>query len=227
MATENKAPKKEDLPRAKKVQKERTPEDDTRGFHLVYNLCWPFYNLLYPMKTLHRQRIPDGPFIACPNHSSLLDPPMAAFALTKKHPVRIMAKSSLLKIPVIGWFMKNGGVIGVDRGNADINAIKRSLKVLKGGYPMMIFPEGTRVKEIGARGEPHTGPVMLAMKTGVPLLPMYVPQGKRLFRRSTLVIGKPYTIAPAGKRPTNAELETAAAELLEKIYALEDESRWG
>ena len=145
---------------------------------------------------------------------------MAAFALTRKHPVRIMAKKSLLEIPVIGWFMENGGVIGVDRGNADINAIKRSLRVLKDGYPMMIFPEGTRVKEIGARGEAHTGPVMLAMKTGVPLLPMYIPQGKKPFRRSTIVIGEPYTIAPAGKRATNAELESAAAELLDKIYAL-------
>jgi 1-acyl-sn-glycerol-3-phosphate acyltransferase len=121
--------------------------------------------------------------------------------------------------------MENGGVIGVDRGNADINAIKRSLRVLKDGYPMMIFPEGTRVKEIGARGEPHTGPVMLAMKTGVPLLPMYIPQGKKPFRKTTIVIGEPYTIAPAGKRPTNAELESAAAELLEKIYALAEESK--
>ena len=222
MAEEKKSLNKAD----KKVKKERSREEETRGFHLVYNICWPIYHLLYPMKTLHRRRIPDGAFIACPNHSSLLDPPMAAFALTKKHPVRIMAKESLLKIPVIGWFMKNGGVIGVNRGSADVNAIKRSLKVLKDGYPMMIFPEGTRVKEIGKRGEPHTGPVMLAMKTGVPLLPMYIPQGKRLFHRSTIVIGKPYTIAPAGKRATNAELEAAAAELIEKIYALEDESRW-
>ena len=210
----------------KKAKKpERTREQETKGYHLVYNLCWPPYHALYPMKTLHRERIPDGAFIACPNHSSLLDPPMAAFALTKKHPVRIMAKKSLLEIPVIGWFMENGGVIGVDRGNADINAIKRSLRVLKDGYPMMIFPEGTRVKEIGARGEAHTGPVMLAMKTGVPLLPMYIPQGKKPFHRTTIVIGEPYTIAPALKRATNAELESAAAELLEKIYALAEESK--
>lgn len=206
-------------------KKERTREQETKGFHLVYNLCWPAYHLAYPMKTLHRDRIPDGPFIACPNHSSLLDPPMAAFALTKKHPVRIMAKKSLLEIPVIGWFMDNGGVIGVDRGSADINAIKRSLRVLKDGYPMMIFPEGTRVKEVGKRGEPHTGAVMLAMKTGVPLLPIYIPQGKKPLRMTTIVIGEPYTIAPAGKRATNAELEAAAAELLDRIYALEGESR--
>jgi 1-acyl-sn-glycerol-3-phosphate acyltransferase len=210
----------------KKAKKpERTREQETKGYHLVYNICWPPYHALYPMKTLHRERIPDGAFIACPNHSSLLDPPMAAFALTKKHPVRIMAKKSLLEIPVIGWFMENGGVIGVDRGNADINAIKRSLRVLKDGYPMMISPEGTRVKEIGARGEAHTGPVMLAMKTGVPLLPMYIPQGKKPFRKTTIVIGEPYTIAPAGKRATNAELESAAAELLDKIYALAEENK--
>ncbi len=218
---------KKALVKQDKKKPERTREQETRGFHLVYNICWLPYHLLYPMRTLHRDRIPDGPFIACPNHSSLLDPPMAAFALTKKHPVRIMAKKSLLEIPVIGWFMENGGVIGVDRGNADINAVKRSLKVLKDGYPLMIFPEGTRVKEVGQRGEPHTGAVMMAMKTGVPLLPMYIPQGKKSLRRSTLVIGEPYTIAPAGKRATNAELESAAAELLERIYALEPESKSG
>lgn len=226
MSEEKKRTELAERPEKKAKKKpERTREQETRGFHLVYNLCWPVYHLAYPMRTLHRERIPDGPFIACPNHSSLLDPPMAAFALTRKYPVRIMAKKSLLEIPVLGWFMENGGVIGVDRGNADINAIKRSLKVLKDGYPLMIFPEGTRVKEVGARGEPHTGAVMLAMKTGAPLLPMYIPQGKKPLRRTTIVIGEPYTIRSAGRRATNAELEDAAAQLIERIYALAEESR--
>ncbi len=211
---------------AKKDEKKkvRTREQESRNFRILYTVIWPFYNIPFPIRTLHRERIPDGACIICPNHNSNLDPPMACFAVTKKHPMRIMAKKSLMEIPVVGKIFDAAGTFGVDRGNADIGAIKKALKVLKDGYPLLMFPEGTRVKA-DTQGQAKTGAVMLAMKTGAPLVPMFMTRKKRVFRRTTIVIGEPYVIRPAGKRPTGAELEAAANELLRRIYALEEESK--
>lgn len=210
---------------AKKVQRTppKTQKQMLRNFRILYSLMYPIFNLImYPVKPLHRERIPEGACIICPNHTSLADPPMVCFAAGWKHPLRIMAKQELLDTPVLGWVLNKIGTFGVDRGNSDLNAIKTAIKVLKGGEKLLMFPEGSRVAE-GEDSTAKTGAIMLAMKTGVPLVPAFATPKKRLFHRSTLVFGEPYVIRPAGRRATPKEYEEQAEILLEKIHALEAE----
>lgn len=207
----------------KKTKKTRTLEQEDRNFRILRGIVEPvFSGVMYPQRTLHQERIPEGACIICPNHSTLADPPMACLAVPKKYPVHIMAKKELMEIPVLGQIFDAVGTFGVDRGNSDINAIKTAMKVLKSGRKLLMFPEGTRVEEKGA-GSAKTGVIMLAMKTGAPLLPVYMDHEKRLFHKTNVVFGEPYTIKPAGKRATQAEYEAGAEELLRRIYALEDE----
>lgn len=204
-------------------KKTRTRQQEERNYRIFYAIVWPIWNLLFPIKTLHRERIPDGACIFCPNHTSLADPPMVCFAVTRKYHVHIMAKKSLMELPILGRIFDAIGTFGVDRGNNDINAIKSALRVLKDGRKLLMFPEGTRVGE-NEEGDAKTGAAMLAMKTGAPLVPIFMTRKKRLFRRSTVIIGEPYTVHPAGKRASKEELSTAADELLRRVYALEEET---
>lgn len=206
-----------------KKKKMRTRQQEERNYRLFYVILYPFFNLLFPNKTLHRDRVPEGPCIICPNHTSLADPPMACYAVTKKHPLRIMAKKSLMEIPILGKIFEAIGTFGVDRGNNDMSAIKNALRVLKDGCKLLMFPEGTRVAE-GEDSSAKTGAAMLALKTGVPLVPVYMSRKKKLFRRSTVVIGEPYVVKPAGRVAKKEEYAVVADDLLKRIYALEEEA---
>lgn len=208
----------------KKEQKKRTRAQEERNYRRFYNVLYPFYTFFYPIRTLHLERLPEGACIVCPNHNTLLDPPLACFAVTKRNPLRIMAKKSLMEIPILGRIFDAIGTFGVDRGKNDIGAIKNALRALKDGCKLLMFPEGTRVSA-EEEGEAKTGAVMLAMKTGVPLVPMFMTRKKRIFHRTTIVIGEPYTVKPAGRRPTSEELTATADDLLRRIYALEEETR--
>jgi len=75
------------------------------------------------------------------------------------------------------------------------------MKFLKSGEKVLLFPEGTRHKD-GEAGDAKTGAAMLAVRTGAPIVPVYVPAKKRWFRRTPVVIGAPFTPQIQGKRGT-------------------------
>jgi 1-acyl-sn-glycerol-3-phosphate acyltransferase len=110
----------------------------------------------------------------------------------------------------------------VRRGASDIHAVKYALEQLKQGEYVVLFPEGTRVTS-REEGEPKTGAAMLACRTGVNVVPVYIPMHKRPFRINRVYIGKPYVMKPQGKRATSQDYEVFTAELMDKIYDLGDE----
>ena len=148
-------------------------------YKILYTIVRPFIGLYYPMKFVGREHIPEGGALVCANHSAAIDPFFIAFALTKKHPICAMAKESLLTIPVIGRILKSIGTFGVKRGASDIHAVKYALEQLKNGEYVVLFPEGTRIKS-REEGEPKTGAAMLACRTGVPVVPIYIPMKKKV-----------------------------------------------
>ena len=188
-------------------------------FHLLYVVIWPFFNLFRPIKAIGRENIPEGPAVICPNHTTAGDPFYVVFAFGYHYPMRAMAKIQIMRVPVIGWLLSKAGVFGVDRGAADMKAVKTALKFLKDGDKLLMFPEGTRVHE-GEHVEAKTGAALFAARTGVPLLPVYIQPHKRLFRSNTVVIGKPYHPAFAGRKPTAEELQVIAHDLLDRVHAL-------
>ena len=188
-----------------------------RVYQLYYVLVYPFFWLFYRTHCIGRENLPEGPMILCASHSAYSDPVLIAFSLGfRRHP-RFMAKQELLDLPVLGWLLKKIGVFGVRRGAADIGAIKTAIQILREGGTVALFPEGTRVSEDDA-GAAKTGAIMLASRTGAPIVPMYVPRKKRLFSRVTTRIGSPYTI-PRLKNGAEA-YDGYAVELMEKIRAL-------
>ena len=171
------------------MPQEKSREDKVMDawFHLLYTVIWPFFNLFRPIKAVGRENIPDGPVVICPNHSSMGDPFFVAFAFGRR-PMRAMAKIEVMRIPFVGWILGKAGVFGVDRDKADMKAVKTALKALKDGNKLLLFPEGTRVKE-GESVAIKTGAAMFATRTNTPLMPVYIPTKKKWFRPNRVVIG--------------------------------------
>ncbi len=190
-----------------------------RHYRFAYCFIIPVIRLLFPMRIHHAERIPDGPMVVCAPHSALVDPILIMSMLSIRRYPRFLAKKELFSIPVVGVFLRWIGMIPVDRGKADISSIKAALKVLKEEGIIGIFPEGTRVQEEQA-SQAKTGAVMLASRTGVPILPVWMPRKKRLFRRVDLVVGEPYGL-PALRG--NAEYHSHAEELMRRIGLLQKE----
>ena len=100
-----------------------------------------------------------------------------------------------------------------------MHAVKTALKLLKDGNKLLMFPEGTRVRE-GEDVAAKTGAAMFATRTGVPLVPIYVQRKKRLFARNVVVIGQPYHPQYAGRKPTPDELDAITGDLMDRVHAL-------
>ena len=200
------------------AQEESRREDRRRDawFHFLYAVIWPFFNLFRPLRVVGRENIPDGAAVLCPNHTTLGDPFYVVFAFGRKYPMRAMAKIQIMRVPVIGWILGKAGVFGVDRGRADMKAVKTALKFLKDGNKLLMFPEGTRVHE-GEDVTAKTGAAMFATRTGAPLLPIYIQRKKKLFARNVVVIGQPYHPEYAGRKPTPDELDAIAGDLMDRV----------
>lgn len=186
----------------------------------LYCVIWPFFNFVHPCRAIGRANIPEGGALICANHTRLSDPLIIIFAFRKKYQLRAMAKVELLNIPILGWLLKKAGIFAVERGKSDIKAIKTAMKYLKSGEKVLMFPEGTRHKD-GEFGDAKTGAAMLAVRTGVPIVPVYVPTEKKWFRRTPVVIGEPYLPQVEGKKGTAEKYHAIAEDLVEHIRALE------
>ena len=148
------------------------------------------------------------------NGASIL---LVAVAFGKENYMHYMAKLELERVPIVGPVLQKCGICFVDRGKADIDVIRNMMRYLKHGEKVFMFPEGTRV-EHDNEVEAKTGAVRIASKMKVPIVPVYIPRGKKIFGRVELRIGKPYTVE--GK--THEEYEKLADGIMERIYELRD-----
>lgn len=106
------------------------------------------YAVLFPLKTIGRENIPEeGGVLLCGNHTSLLDPMTMGIKLKRK--VNYMAKAELFNIPVLGQLVRQLGAFPVKRGGVSKESIKTALNLLRSGQVMGIFPEGTRNSDSG------------------------------------------------------------------------------
>jgi len=110
-------------------------------------------------------------FIA--NHISNVD----IWALGNVLPLRtrFVVKQELFRIPVLGWAMRAAGFISINRGNRAeaIRSLNRAAETIRGGHPVILFPEGTRSRS--GRLQPFKkGAFHLALRAGVPIIPVAI-----------------------------------------------------
>ena len=110
-----------------------------------------------------------GVYVA--NHLSYTDTPVLFGILPFQF--RIVARHDLFTLPFIGWHLTRSGQVPVNVTNprASIASLGSAVKTLKSGLPVFIFPEGGR-SETGQLAEFLNGPAFMAIRAGVPIIPM-------------------------------------------------------
>lgn len=105
------------------------------------------------------------------NHLSYADTPVLFASLPFQF--RIVARHDLFKLPFIGWHLTRSGQVPVNVTNprASISSLSSAVKTLKSGMPVFIFPEGGRT-ESGHPEDFLNGPAFMAIRAGVPIVPM-------------------------------------------------------
>ena len=197
----------------------------TKFYRIIYTIAAPIIHLLFPCRVVGLEDFPEEGALLCANHASGWDPIIIALNLPRDSRLTVMAKDSLFRIPLLGFLLKKLGIFPVKRGGNDLTAMKTAMKVLSGGNRLLVFPEGTRVEEQG-EVEAKGGVTMMAVRTGVPMVPVYCGGKHKFFRKTTIVFGKPYVPVIAGRRPTPDENRAIAQEILERIYALSEVDAW-
>jgi 1-acyl-sn-glycerol-3-phosphate acyltransferase len=120
------------------------------------------------------------------NHVSNLEPPALLAVLPR---IAFILKQELGRIPLLGYIMKLGSFIYVDRSRADSrhHALEQAKQTLADGVSLMIFPEGTRSRD-GKLLPFRPGPFTMAIETGVPVTPITVHGAAELMPRGSLGI---------------------------------------
>jgi 1-acyl-sn-glycerol-3-phosphate acyltransferase len=147
-----------------------------------------------------------GPAIYVMNHQSSLDIP-AAFAVLPVD-LRFIAKHTLRKVPLLGWYMSWTGMVFVDRSNSTqaVGSLNAAAERVRGGISLLAYPEGTRSRD-GRIAPFKKGPFVLALQAGVPIVPIAIegsmrcmPAHLRPFRPGVvrMAIGKPIFTAGMG-----------------------------
>ena len=178
-----------------------------------------YYIIVHRMKVEGRENIPqDEPVIFCANHKSFLDPPL--IKITAKRNMYFLAKIELARNPILkflGWVFE---VMYVKNDEKDINAIKGSLKHLKKGDCIALFPEGTRNGL--AKGEKvRDGAAFFAIRGGAKVVPIGISGKMKPFTKLTIRYGKPLDYSSYKKAEDDKKaLEEVTEDLMKHILEL-------
>lgn len=136
-----------------------------------------------------------------------------------------MAKEELFRNSLLAIILKSLGAFPVKRGKGDVGSIKHAYKLLNKGKMVGIFPHGTRLdpsKLETTRVKP--GAAMIAINTGVPIVPAMVQGSYKLFSKMKVIYGDPFTIEnPEGRKFTSEELKELSRDIIKRIYSLAED----
>ena len=182
-----------------------------------------FYRILFRIEIEGLENIPENEgVIIAPNHTSNFDPPLVVGFLP--HSLKIMGKAELFKNKLFAWVLTKVGAFPVNRGEADITAIKTAMRFLKANFPLLVFPHGTRIK-YGEDAPLKEGVVLIALKAKKNIVPAYI-SGRFTFRsKITLSFGPVFDLSEYySAKLTPEEVKNLTAELWERMKSLNKES---
>ena len=191
--------------------------------------------ILYGMRVVGIENVPTtGGYVLAGNHVSHLDPVLLWCVVP--HKTHFIARSELFDVPVVGWIIRRVYAFPISRGSADRQAIQRATDLLNLGEPVGMFPEGTRQalgdgSKVAALGEAHSGVAFIAIRAGVPVVPVGIsgtekalPRGAKFPRlaRVTVCFGPP--VMPEDFTQASRKERTAAmtTEIMSRVAALRD-----
>ena len=210
-------------------------------FWVLAGIALPLVALIVKFRFHDREKMPQtGAVIIAPNHFSNIDPFIVGSAVWYLGRLpRFMAKASILRIPVVGWFLRRSGQIPVQRGGVARGAesLKAAAEMVSLGRALIVYPEGSLTRDPDLwpmRGK--TGAVRLSLEHGIPIVPVAhwgtqnvmarYSNKISFFPRHTIDIkvGDPVDLSAfVGKPLTSSTLVEATAVVMDAItHVLED-----
>jgi 1-acyl-sn-glycerol-3-phosphate acyltransferase len=181
------------------------------------------FRLAFRYRVVGAEKVPrDGGVIIAANHISNLDPPILGVALPR--PVSYMAKKELFAMPVLGTVIMHLNAFPVDREAGGTAALRASLRMLKEGRAVGVFPEGGR--NVSGTNEEKGGAAFLAAASGAPVVPAAIVGTRRLrpFAKVTVIFGDPLHVV-RNRQSKEDDLEKGTAEIMQRIRTLEESNR--
>jgi 1-acyl-sn-glycerol-3-phosphate acyltransferase len=195
-------------------------------YSLIAILSAPVLRTVFRLRATGKENLPNGPFVLAANHLSNLDPWPLGIPIWPRRYLRFMAKSELYWWP-LSVALNAGGAFPVNRGRADVEAIRTAVQLCRDGNIVVMFPEGTRRRK-GLRkrweARPRTGAARIALEARVPLVPAAVKGTDRLARLGPLRVayGAPLDLSDLDGRHGRAAAQEATERLMERIAQLEE-----
>ena len=133
------------------------------------------------------ERIPPGVCLFVANHTSSADAPAVVGAIPRR--IAILLKESLFKYPIVGQAFLLAQFIPVNRNERDsaLESLEKAIDSLKAGQSFLIYPEGTRSPD-GRLQDFKKGAVVMAIKAGVPIVPVACSGAHRVMEKRSLQI---------------------------------------
>lgn len=131
----------------------------------------------------------DATYLFMSNHMSTFD--IFALFVATEHPLRMVAKRVLFFIPIFGWSLWMCGFIPIDRSDREraIASLEKAARRIREGISVLVFPEGTRSRT-GRLQRFKKGGFMLALKAGVPVVPVVVLGTQEIMEKGSIEVRK-------------------------------------
>lgn len=204
------------------AKKEKTkPDKLKKWFKKMFLFEKLVYRPLFPYKKFKTTDYGDRNYIVVGNHLSLFDVVFAARALDK--PIHFLAKSELFEKGLMKKFVLKCECIPVSRDGSDLKAVMQSMKYLKNGESIAIFPEGRRNYTDEKLLPFKSGAAALSIKTKTPIIPFVQVKKIRFLRKSYVLYGESIEFAEYYDRKlTEQDLQICDETLRTKMLELYD-----
>ncbi len=160
--------------------------DPRRAYGL--SRCWAAVDLQLSGVQIQSQRLapldPARPYVFMSNHASHFDA-LAVVAALPEFQLRWVAKRELVDVPFFGWALERAGHIIIDRSKPEqaVATLRNARTMMESGISVVIFPEGTREEHDHELLRLKKGGFMLALETGIPIVPIAVRNSRAILSR--------------------------------------------
>jgi 1-acyl-sn-glycerol-3-phosphate acyltransferase len=139
--------------------------------------------LMFKIRTFGGSRLPrEGGALLASNHQSHLDPPLIGQAVPRR--INYLARKTLFKFFLFRWLIQSLDAIPIDRGGSGIGGIKETMRRLKRGEQVLMFPEGTRTPD-GDMRPLKPGFCAMVRRSKVPIIPIAIDGSFQAWPRSS------------------------------------------
>lgn len=197
--------------------------------NIVVACCYAFTKIVWPWKLENAELLTKDKRgrVIISNHESMVDPVLLVVTCWRAgiH-LRIVYKSEFDRIKIAQWLFSRVGGFPVNRGATDMKVVRRARAALQRGECLLIYPEGTRVKN-DADAQVHGGYALMAQLAKAPVQPTALVGARFLKFRSRIVVraGEPILWSDLESKKRKEQVAEMESRGMDAVFQLRDEMR--